>query len=168
MVYTLGYFDFTSQILIIFVFTFAVVFGVLNLTRVFSRGVSVLVSFALAFFAISYPPFVNLLWTYIPGMIWIFIILFFIGFIFKMIGFEPKKHEIENLPSVAITLLLLLSVGGLVMKFLPGEIPLIGRQENLLFLLGLLFILLMIFLIFRYHHLSEAYEEMKQKAAAKQ
>ncbi|MEM5772199.1 MAG: hypothetical protein QXF15_01730 [Candidatus Aenigmatarchaeota archaeon] len=172
MVYTsLGTIDPTSQMIILFVFIFAVVFGVLNLSKIFSRAVNTLISFALAIFAISYQPFVSMIWMYLPSMVWIFIILFFIAFIFKIFGIKLQSSVslFDIVPSV-VALLLLFSIGWYVIRYFPSNIPFIGNQENLMFLVGLIFILVLIYSIIKYHTLSEmaALKEAQAKEKEKE
>jgi len=171
MTYTpFGNIDPMSQMLIIFVFTFAVVFGALNLAKIFSRAVNVLISFALALFAISYTPFVSLIWIYLPTMIWLFIIIFFLGFIFKVFGLRLHQIDFSDIVQLTFSMLLLFTVGWYVMRtYFPSELPIIGKQENLIFLIGLLFIVPFFIYVFKHHPAAEMYAEAeKKKAAAKQ
>ena len=132
-----------DQTVIASLFVLAVVFGVLELSNVFkNRAVHFVISLAVAFFAASYAPLMTTLWTYMPSITWFFILMFFIAFALEMFGVRKEKGvDIESMIVGGGVLLVLLSVGWSMLRYYPVEFPLIGGGENLLLLLGLVFII---------------------------
>lgn len=167
MVYTpFGLLDPTTVYVALFIFVFAVVFGILSITKIFTKGVNTLVAFALAIFAISYQPFVVLLWSYLPTFIWIFVILFFIAFIARLFGLSAGKMiNFSDIATNAVALLLLMTLGWQIFKYFPSDIPFIGNQENFMFTIGLIFVLMLIWAIFKYQTEVEAEYKILKEAA---
>jgi len=139
--------DISMQFAIPFLFVLAVVFGVLELTKVFkSRAVHAVVAIAIAFFATSYAPFLTALWSYLPSITWFFIVMFFFAFILQLLGLRGKAvgmpgKETESLVVGGVVLLVLLSAGYMILQEFPIELPLIGGGDNLILLIGLIFII---------------------------
>jgi len=130
-----------------FLFIFAIIFGALSFSNPFrSRPVALAISLSLSLFSAFYTPLNATLWQYMPSLIWFFILVFFVGFVAKMLGMGGKKGEgSKGGPGpAAIAFLLLLTCGWSILQIpeLRGfEIPLIGGGENIIFLFGFLFIL---------------------------
>ncbi|MBU5557847.1 MAG: hypothetical protein QW751_01535 [Candidatus Aenigmatarchaeota archaeon] len=150
----------SMQALIPFLFTFAVVFGVLELTRVFkNRAVEAVIAFALAVFAITQPAFTTMLMLWLPSILSFFIIVFFIAFIFEIFGLRKKpekihpeiyaKEQAEKAGLLGVAIVLLFAVGGLALSQLGLSLPVIGGPENILFALGLIFIVALFWLAFK-------------------
>ncbi|MFQ6009520.1 MAG: hypothetical protein ACE5J7_00130 [Candidatus Aenigmatarchaeota archaeon] len=139
----LQFFGLSNETLIASLFILAVVFGVLELSNVFkNRAVHFVVSLAVAFFASTYPPLVSALWTYLPSITWFFIVMFFIAFALELFGVRKGKEvEVQSMVVGGGVLLVLLSIGWTMLQYYPIEFPLIGGGENLLLLLGIIFIL---------------------------
>lgn len=73
-----------------FFFLLAVVYGALGISGVFkNRGVNLIIALAIAFFGMTYQPFITWLYTIMPYAIALFIAVFFIGFVVKL--FKGRK-----------------------------------------------------------------------------
>jgi len=141
----------SEQTLIPFLFVLAIVFGVLELTKIFkNRGVNFLVALAIAFFTITNTTFVSMLWTYFGSITTFFIVMFFIAFVFEVFGLR-KPGQKEPTSSVVIEggiLFILLSIGFLYANQIP-ELPFLGGGQNLIFLFIIIFILVIFWSAFR-------------------
>ena len=126
----------STEFLIPFLFSLAVVFGVLEITNIFkNRGVNFVIALTLSFFAMSSSFFVDLLWSYFGDIAIFFIALFFIAFIFEVFGVRRSNHPFSA-DSIIINgaiLFVLLSIGYLYVDLLPS-LPFIGGGENLILL----------------------------------
>jgi asparagine N-glycosylation enzyme membrane subunit Stt3 len=137
-------FGFGDQSIITFLFVLAVIFGVLELTNLFkNRAVNLLIALALSAFAAGQASFTNMLFSYLPGITGFFIVVFFIAFAFEILGVRkraPGQDTFEGMAVGGVVLLLLFSVGWMLLKFFPIEVPVIGGQ-GLIFLIGLALII---------------------------
>lgn len=139
--------DFSNQqILVTFLFTLAVVFGVISLSGIFrgNKAVSAVISFAIALFAAGYSPFQTVLWNLLPNITWFFIILFLIAFGLELFGVRKLVAGAPGHEGMIISagvLLILLSVGWTILQTNPISLPYIGGGSNLIFLIGLILIL---------------------------
>ncbi|MEM5804509.1 MAG: hypothetical protein QXU82_01530 [Candidatus Aenigmatarchaeota archaeon] len=130
-----------NQTLISSLFIFAVIFGVLELSNVFkSRAVHLVIALAIGFFASTYPPLIATLWNFLPNVTWFFIVMFFLAFTMQLLGVRKHGGDVETMVVNAGVLLVMLSVGWMVLQEFPVQFPLIGGGENLLFLLGFIFV----------------------------
>jgi len=140
----------SEQTLIPFLFVLAIVFGVLELTKIFkNRGVNFLVALAIAFFTITNTAFVSMLWSYFGSITTFFIVMFLIAFVFEVFGLRRGGHPPTS--SIIINagiLFILLSIGFLYVSQIP-ELPFVGGGQNLLFLLIIIFILVIFWSAFR-------------------
>lgn len=146
-------FDPTMQFIIPFLFVLAVVFGVLQMARIFkNKAVAGVIAIAIAFFAASYGPFLTLLWTYLPTVTWFFIGMFFIVFVLEVFGIRGGKDK-EFREEAAILqgaiLFILLALGWMIAEAFPLELPYIGSGQNLILVLGIVFILLIFWSAFK-------------------
>jgi hypothetical protein len=142
-------FDFTmfqsEQFLIPFLFILAVVFGAVNAANVFkNRGVNLLVSLALAFFAASNTSFVEFLWSQFGSISIFFIAMFFVIFVLEAFGVRKgKQGQPDGSDALVINgaiLFILLSIGYL---FIPQfSLPIVGGGQNLLLFVFILFIII--------------------------
>ena len=132
-----------NQTLISSIFILAVVFGVLELSNVFkNRAVHFVVALAIAFFASVYPPLISTIWAVLPNIAWFFIVMFFLAFTMQLLGIRKQGGGVETMVVNAGMLVVLLSVGWMIIQSFPGmQLPLIGGGENLLFLLGIIFVI---------------------------
>jgi len=137
-------FGFEEQIIITFLFVLAVVFGGLRISNVLkSQPASFLLALAVAAFAAMYSPFTTMLWFYMPSLTWFFIIIFLIAFVFEMFGIRKGggKESSEAMAVNGAILLVMLTVGWRISQTFKINIPYIGSGENLVFLLGFVFII---------------------------
>ena len=140
--------DFSNQqFLITFLFTLAVVFGVVEISKVFkgNKAVSLIIALAIAAFAAGYAPFQTTLWNLLPNITWFFIVLFLVAFGLELFGVRrgsavPGKEHEGMIVSAAV-LLILLTVGWTVLQTNPISLPYIGGGQNLIFLVGFIIIL---------------------------
>jgi hypothetical protein len=149
-------FDFISfqseQFLIPFLFVLAIVFGSLNLVKIFkSKPVNFLISLSLAFFSASNSAFIQLLWSQFGNIAIFFIAMFFI--IFTLEAFGVRKGRKEGSDALIINgaiLFVLLSISSLFVNSLPA-IPGVGGGQNLLLLV---FVVLIIVIFWSVHNLG--------------
>ncbi|HIJ98240.1 TPA: hypothetical protein H1009_04080 [archaeon] len=141
-------FDFSNQqFLITFLFTLAVVFGVVEISKVFkgNKAVSLIIALAIAAFAAGYAPFQTTLWSLLPNITWFFIVLFLIAFGLELFGVRRGStvpgQEHEGMIISAAVLLILLTVGWTTIQSSNISFPFIGGGQNLIFLVGLIIIL---------------------------
>jgi len=136
-------FGMNQQVVITFLFVMAVVFGALRISNVLkSSPASFLLSIAIAAFAAMYAPFMLLLWLILPGLTWFFIVIFLIAFVFEVFGIRKSKQEMRS-EAMAVNgaiLLVLLTLGWKLSQMFKITIPYIGSTENLVFILGLIFV----------------------------
>ena len=138
--------DMSNQFVVTFLFTFAIVFGVIDLSKVFkgNRVVTAIVSLAIAAFASTYPPFTNLLWSLLPNITWFFIVMFLLAFIFKIFNVKKGVDPRSSMVIYGVILLFLITLGWWILERSPKiKLPVIGGGDNLLFLLGIIVILVM-------------------------
>lgn len=140
-----------TQFFITFLFVLAVVFGVLQLTKVFKvSAVNVVIAIVIALFAASYPPFVSTLWTFLPSITWLFVILFFVAFIMELFGLRkpsaPGQREDKSFAMIltGVILIIFITIG---INFIPN-IPSIG-QQNIMILAALFFMFIIFYAAFR-------------------
>ena len=140
----------SEQTLIPFLFVLAIVFGVLELTKIFrNRGVNFLVALAIAFFTITNTAFVSMLWSYFGSITTFFIVMFLIAFVFEVFGLRKAgRPPTSSILINAGILFILLSIGFLYVNQIP-ELPFVGGGQNLLFLLIIIFILVIFWSAFR-------------------
>ncbi|MEM5778634.1 MAG: hypothetical protein QXD43_01420 [Candidatus Aenigmatarchaeota archaeon] len=140
----------SEQILIPFLFVLAVVFGILEITKIFrNRGVNFLIALSIAFFTVTNISFVNMLWSYFGSITTFFIIMFFIAFTFEVFGLRKGQHPPTS--SILIDgaiLFLLLSIGFVYANKIP-ELPFLGSGQNLIFLFIIVFILVIFWSTFK-------------------
>ena len=132
---------FSTSVLIPFLFVFAIVFGVLEVSKVFkNKAIMAIIAFVIAFFAVSNVGFLALLNTFLPVLIWIFVGLFILVFIFRLLGRETGRDRTMTTIAAGIIMMLFVLFGA----FLIPEVPIIGKQ-NLLIITGLFFLILIFY-----------------------
>ena len=154
----------TIQLLVPFLFVFAVVFGLLEITHVFkNRAVEAVIAIALALFAASQAAFTRLLLSWLPSIISFFVIIFFIAFVFELVGLRKAhtKHP-EKAGLLGIAIVILFAVGGLVLTQFSIELPVIGGPQNILFALGLIFIVALFWIAFKIGEGKEAPQKQEE------
>jgi hypothetical protein len=142
----------SEQTLIPFLFVLAIVFGVLDLTKIFrNRGVNFLVALAIAFFTITNTAFISMLWSYFGSITTFFIVMFLLAFVFEVFGLRGKGGQHHPTSAIIIDagiLFILLSIGFLYASYIP-EFPFIGGGQNLVFLFIIIFILVIFWAAFK-------------------
>ncbi len=92
-----------------FFFMLAVVFGALEVGGVFqNRGVKIVISLAIAFFAATFEPAVGFIFGILPYATIFFIIVFFIGFVKKIFTKEGGAKDWTIIAVILILFLILL------------------------------------------------------------
>jgi hypothetical protein len=136
------------QFFVPFLFVLAVVFGALNITNVFkSRAVNAIISLVMAFFAASYQPFTTALWGFLPSITWFFIIMFFVSLLVQLSkpkGGKPPDYTFRVIVT-GIIFVILFSLQYYLLSLFPAAIPYIGGATNLLYLMGLIFVLVLFY-----------------------
>ncbi len=125
-----------------FFFTLAVAYGALQVSGLFkNKAVNMLIAIVLALFAASTQGLVEFIYTLLYPATVLFIIFFFIGFVYKF--FKERKETDYTLMVVVLGLLLLLMAAGVA----GNPVVPIGSimSENLVVLLGLVFIVAMFY-----------------------
>lgn len=93
-----------------FLFVLAVVFGALEFSDVFKNSrVKVLISFVIAFFAMTYEPLVAFIFEFLPIATVFFMALFFLGFFTTLFRKEDKKKDWMLIAVVLVLGLILLT-----------------------------------------------------------
>ena len=134
--------DPVMQLGIPFLFVFAVVFGVLEITlKGWTKPIKAVIAFALSLFAITYSPFTNILWAQMGNILLFFIVMFFIVFIREIIGFKKTDNPIERMVITGAILLLLLTLGWSIVDFIDFDIPILGDKEDLFLLIGIIVVI---------------------------
>jgi len=132
------------QIAIPFLFVFAIVFGVLELTlKGWSKSVKAVIALALALFSIGYSPFTAFLWAQMGNITVFFMIMFLIAFLTEIIGWKKIDNPAEKMVTTTVVLLILLSIGWMVMDTMSFNIPIIGGPNDLMLLIGIFIIIAM-------------------------
>ncbi|MFH1474127.1 MAG: hypothetical protein ABIE55_04545 [Candidatus Aenigmatarchaeota archaeon] len=142
----------SSEFLIPFLFVMAVVFGVLEITKVFkNRGVNFVIALAISFFAVGNATFVGFLWAQFGNITAFFIVMFFIAFILEMFGLRRPSKESRSESGMLITgavLFLMLALGFTYSDLIPS-LPYIGNGNNLIILFAIVFILAIFWAAFK-------------------
>ena len=144
----------STTVLIPFLFVFAIVFGVLEVAGVFkNRAVMAIIAFVIAFFAVTDTSFLNFLNTFLPVLIWVFVGLFILVAILRLLKKEASEDRAMTTVVGAVAMLIFITIGFL---YVP-EVPVVGKQ-NFLILVG------MFFLIFIFYNAAKAKPEPQAKA----
>ncbi|MCD6215557.1 MAG: hypothetical protein J7J92_00590 [Candidatus Aenigmarchaeota archaeon] len=123
-----------------FLFVFAVVYAVLIYSAILKqKNINVLLSLVIAFFAVSYQPFVSMITEFMPFASIILVILFFVLFLKKIFDKEKTKGNNEIIAILFILLLVVGSTWGQIKSYLPFA------SDNILWIIGILAFLLMLY-----------------------
>ena len=130
----------TTEFLVPFLFSLATIFGILEVTRIFrNKAVNFIIALTLSVFAISYNGFSDFIWANFGLVAVFFIAMFFIVFIFRVLGVGSRNSKDSIVINGAI-LMLLLSLSYLYIDSLPS-VPFIGAGQNLIILVSVVLIL---------------------------
>jgi hypothetical protein len=143
-------FLFSEHTLIPFMFVLAIIFGVLELVKIFrNRAVNFLIALSISFFTITNTAFVELLWTYFGSITSFFILMFMIAFVFEIFGLRGGRKENSSTMIInGAILFLLLSLGFYYAGLVP-VVPFIGGGQNLILVVLLIFILVLFWSAFK-------------------
>lgn len=150
-------FEFLSnqQFFIPFLFVLAIVFGILELSKVFrgNRAVVAIISIVIAFFAASNAQFTSMLFQFLPSITSFFIIMFFIAFLMEMIGLgkggKLREEGTETRVMVlGLVLVVFIAIGvDSISEILPF-ISFIG-ESNFLIIIGLVLLFMIFFAAYK-------------------
>lgn len=128
-----------------FLFTFAVVYGLLIITGVFTdkqgrknNNVLVIIALVFAVFSILYEPYVTILYTVMPIVTGILIILFFLYVINEM----RKKTKGTPVPIFGVLMLLLLVLAA-TWSDIESYLPMEYASQDTLWIIGIVVVLIM-------------------------
>ncbi len=135
-----------------FLFVFAIVFGLLTISKLFPKNVNALLALVFALFSVFYEPLVVGLQEFMPIAAIFLIIVFFIVFLKKVFGKEKGGHASDLLPivvSLVLLLLVLATFGGgeLIVSLLR---PFGFDPSDAIYFVGLI-IIIIIFVAVYYH-----------------
>ncbi len=139
-----------------FLLVFAVVFGLLAYSNVgkFGKNVNALIALAISLFSIFYPPLVEGLNQFMPVVVAVLLVLFFIAFIKKI--FEEKKDKHHDMYPMIVTLgILLLLLGVLGDRFLPF-LPAGVEPSTFLWGIGIIIVLVFFWAVYKHQGVSAA------------
>jgi len=151
-----------------FLFTFAVIFGVLEITKVFpNKGVLAVISLVFAYFASTNQMFLTLFnqnFMYLTGF---FIAMFLLIFVLEIFGLRPGKSKnptdiMKEFAIHAFILFILLTVGFYGIETLDIDLGFISNSD-LALLIGFVVIIALFWAVFR---LSPIFSEYSRAEAA--
>ncbi len=132
-----------EQFVLPFLFTLAVVFGILRVANVFSgnKAVELIIAFVFAYFSATYQPFVTLFFRYLPGLTEFFIGVFLLVFLIEVFGLRKTTQQDKNTNIVIYGFLLLFIMSfSEYVSYKIGSLPYIGDPEGLFALIGIIVI----------------------------
>ena len=139
----------STEIMVPFLFTFAVTFGILEITKVFrNKGVNLIIALALSIFSITSPTFVSLLWNYFGDITIFFIAMFLVAFVLEVFGIRGKTITGGSLVIQSGILFLLLTIGFYYSDRMP-VLPIVGGGQNALFVFAIALILSIFWSVYR-------------------
>ncbi len=133
----------TEHFVLPFLFTLAIVFGILRATNVFSgnKAVEMIIAFVFAYFSATYEPFVKMFFRYLPGLTEFFIGVFLLIFVIEAFGLRKATQQDKktNMIIYGILLMFLMMFSGFFASKI-GPLPYIGNPEGLFILIGIVLI----------------------------
>lgn len=139
----------TTSFIATLLFTFAIIYFLLNKSKIGDKNVNVILALAIAFFSASYEPLVTGLQSVLPIAIIILIIIFAL---FVLRDVSNKLTGKEILPTVA-ALATLLGVLAVIWNDVAPLLPV--SSDNALYAVGLVIILLIFYLVYKQPDLSK-------------
>lgn len=135
-----------------FLFVLAVVYGALDFSDVFKKNsVKGIISLAIALFALTSQFVIDFIYGVLPYAVILFIVVFFLAFLSKLVGGRKKggeggERDWSLIIIVVILVLIFLASQGtdLVSTFLPSM-----PVENLMYGIGLVLILLIFYAVYQ-------------------
>jgi len=145
----------STEIMVPFLFTFAVTFGILEITKVFrNKGVNLVIALALSIFAITSPTFVSLLWNYFGDITIFFIAMFLVAFVLEVFGVRGRGIDGGSMVLQSGVLFLLLTIGFYYADRMP-TLPFVGGGQNALFLFAIVLILSIFWNVYKMQQTSQ-------------
>ncbi len=132
--------------LIPFIFTFALVFGVLAISNAFKnqKNVNAMIAIAIALFATIYPPYTKILYNWLPYLCILFIVIFVISMLKDLFVKSEKSQDKSENSQQSWPVLITIAILFLVFMFIYPSIPLpnssLISSQDILLIIGLAFI----------------------------
>ena len=131
-----------------FIFAFAIAYGALETSRIFSKRVAGVLSMALAFFAVSSSQVVEIIYAYLPYATVVFIAVFFISFILSPFKSEDKKKDFTMILAIlGLLVVFMINIGYDV--FLNAFPSYAVDLENFMYAGGLILIAMLLFVAYQ-------------------
>lgn len=142
MVIYLGIFSDYFLFLISFMFTFALVYGILIISNVFKgqKRVNILISISIALFASLYENYVSFLFQWMSYIVIFFIIVFLLSILRNLFEGKAIKENWETLITIVILFLIFLSIYPYFQISLGNYV----NSQDILLTIGLVFIILIL------------------------
>ena len=128
-----------------FIFTFALVFGVLSISKIFNKKeVNVLIAMSMALFSLISEAYVKLLYVWLPYLCILFIILF----VFVLLKNLLLEKRDKTKPSADWQMLITIAILFLVFMTVYQSIPLpsgsLISSDDILLIVGIVFVVLIL------------------------
>lgn len=131
-----------------FVFIFAVVFGVMQVSGIIrEKNINLIIALAMSLFASLYQPLNIILWQVMPYAAGILLILFFLKLVLNLVGVKGVGEVGNNAPIVLVILILLIIVLGTLSN--TGLISLGTDSQNTLWIIGLIVFALILIIAYQ-------------------
>jgi len=142
MVIYLEIFSDYFQFLISFMFTFALVYGILIVSNVFKgqKRVNILISISIALFASLYENYVSFLFQWMSYIVIFFIIVFLLSILRNLFEWKAIKKNWKTLITIVILFLIFLSIYPYFQISLGNYVS----SQDILLTIGLVFIILIL------------------------
>jgi len=123
-----------------FLLVFAIVFGLLTYSTFMKldKRVNALIALAVAMFSVFYEPLVVSLNQFMPIVVIVLIVLFFVAFIKKIFEEKESKDKFPMVITIGILLLVLGVIGDRLAPFIPAGVD----PTAVFWIIGLVFVLL--------------------------
>ncbi|MBS3054723.1 MAG: hypothetical protein J4431_04255 [Candidatus Aenigmarchaeota archaeon] len=133
----------TAPFVAAFLFVFAIVFFLLNKTKIAERNVNAVLALAIALFASLYQPLVIGLQEFLPVAVILIIIFFGIFFFKDLAGKLGEKDMTSTGMGLAVSLILLALLWDKITPFLPKYLS----TDNVLWIVGIAVIALIFYIV---------------------
>ncbi len=127
-----------------FIFTFALVFGVLSISKIFNKKeVNTLIALSMAMFSLISEAYVTLLYSWLPYLCILFIILF-VFVLLKNLLFEEKDNKSAATWEMLIAISILFLVFMTVYQSIPLPSGSMISSDDILLITGIVFVVLIL------------------------
>lgn len=120
-----------------FLFVLVIIYGALEVGGIFNKRINTLIAVIISFFVMSSESYVEFIHSILPFAAGFFIVFFFLGFV---ISFFKKTGGEKNWELIGIIALLLLVILTTQSENIEAIFPLTDILNNLLVLIGIVFI----------------------------